>query len=187
MNNQPEKLMPTEKAVIDSERLIDVFRSTCCADWAREDIAKDKLLRFAQTYLMMSHAKYRPAAPSDGFGNIQLSTEEYNDEGRLYLEAVRYAAAFNREEDTRAFSIGCSNWETNRAFILSIEAARLLASGSDGDDNAVRLLKLAIGEITAAWPMADGRRSRRGARAPAGRGRTMITTNRKKKLDARAQ
>jgi hypothetical protein len=143
---------------IDTERLIDVFHGTCCAAWTREQIAKDKLVRFAQTYLMMAHAKYRPQAPSDGCGNIQLTSEEYNDEARLYREAVQYAAAFNREEDgDRAFHIGCSNWETNRAFVLSIEAARLLASGSDGDDYAVRLLELAIKEI------ADANTRRKGA------------------------
>jgi len=81
--HRPVHALEAEQAVIDTERLIDVFRSTCCADWTREDIANDKLLRFAQTYLLMAHAKYRPAAPSDGFGNIQLSIEEYNDEGRL--------------------------------------------------------------------------------------------------------
>jgi hypothetical protein len=132
---------------IDTERLIDVFRATCCAVWTREDIARDKLMRFAQAYLMMAQARYRPAAPSDGFGNIQLTIEEFNDEARLYWEAIRYAAAFNREEDGHeGFHIGCSNWSTNRAFVLSIEAARLLASG-DADDYAVRLLRLAIKEI----------------------------------------
>src|SRR5713101_829886 len=93
----------------DTELLIDIFRGTCCAAWTRQDIAQDKLLRFAQAYLMMAHAQYRPAAPSDGFGNIQLTTDEYNDRERLYREAVQYAAAFNREEDdSRGFHIGCS-------------------------------------------------------------------------------
>ena len=149
-----------EKEVVDTERLIDVFRATCCAAWTREDIAQDKLLRFAQTYLMMARAKYRPSAPSDGFGNIHLSTEEYNNEARLYQEAVRYAAAFNQEEDSDVFHIGCSNWETNRAFILSIEAARLLASGSDGDEYALRLLRLAMKEVA----VANTRRRERDAR-----------------------
>ena len=144
---------------IDTERLIDAFRATCCAAWTREDIAQDKILRFAQAYLMMARAKYRPAAPGDGFGNIHLTEDEYNDRARLYREAVRYAAEFNREEDNDVFHIGCSNWETNRAFILSIEAARLLASG-DADDLAGRLLRLAIEEIADA----NNRRRERDAR-----------------------
>jgi hypothetical protein len=81
-------------------------------------------------------------------GNIHLTKDEYDDRERLYLEAVQYAAAFNREEDGDQFHIGCSNWETNRAFILSIEAARLLAGGCGGDEFALRLLRLAIQEIT---------------------------------------
>jgi hypothetical protein len=149
MKDEIEAVSFAELRCIDTELLIDTFQRTCCAAWTREQIAEDKLLRFAQAYLMMARTKYRPSAPSDGFGNIQLSREEYNDRERLFREAVQYAAAFNRDEDRdRAFHIGCSNWETNRAFILSIEAARLLASGSDGDGHAVRLLRLATKEIT---------------------------------------
>jgi hypothetical protein len=131
----------------ETELLIDIFRATCCKAWTREQIAPDKLMRFAQAYMMMARAGYRPAAPSDGCGNIQLTKDECDDRERLYLEAVQYAVAFNREEDTDVFHIGCSNWETNRAFVLSIEAARLSASGSDGDVYAGRLLRLAIKEI----------------------------------------
>ena len=47
--------------------------------------------------------------------------------------------------NTRTFWIGSSNFSTNRAFVLSIEAARLLAGG--GDEHAVRLLELAIKQI----------------------------------------
>ena len=133
---------------IDTERLIDILRGTCCATWSRKDIARDKLLRFAQAYLMMARAGYRPAAPSCGCGDIQLTKDRCDDRERLYREAVKYAAEFNRDEDAdRDFFIGCSNWETNRAFVLSIEAARLLASGSDGDVFAARLLRLALKEI----------------------------------------
>jgi hypothetical protein len=149
-----------DAAEIDTERLIDIFHETCCSTWHREDIAKDKLVRFAQAYLIMARAKYRPAAPSDGLGNIQLSRSEQNDQDALYLEAVKYAAAFNREEDGHdGFHIGCSNWETNRAFILAIEAARLLAGG--GDDHALRLLRLAIKEITDANKRRKERRADR--------------------------
>ena len=79
-------------------------------------------------------------------GNIQLTKGQLKDRGRLHREAVHYAAAFSREEDAnRDFHIGCSNWTTNRAFVLSIEAARLLAGG--GDEHATKLLHLAIKEI----------------------------------------
>lgn len=131
----------------DIERLSAVFKQGPLREWPVEDIAKDKIMRFAETYLMMARTGYRPAAPSDGSGNIQLSREQFMDEERLYREAAEYALKFNREEDGRSFRIGCSNYSTNRAYVLSIEAARLLASGSDSDQYAARLLKLAIEEI----------------------------------------
>ena len=121
----------------DIERLSAVFKQGPLREWPVEDIAKDKIMRFAETYLMMARTGYR----QDGLGNIQL------DEERLYREAAEYALKFNREEDGRSFRIGCSNYSTNRAYVLSIEAARLLASGRDGDQYAARLLKLAIEEI----------------------------------------
>jgi hypothetical protein len=137
-------------APIDNELLFATFKAGPLREWPIEDIAESSIMRFAQTYLAMAHAKYRPAAPSDGFGNIQLSREQYEDQQRLYQEAVKYACAFVREEDDHSFHIGCSNYSTNRAFVLCIEAARLLAGGSDGNPFAMRLLKLALKEIQAA-------------------------------------
>jgi hypothetical protein len=75
-------------------------------------------MRFAQAYLMLARCKYRPAAPSDGFGNIQLSPEQCRDEERQYAEAVTYAMRFAREDDDQVFNIGCSNYTSNRAFVL---------------------------------------------------------------------
>jgi hypothetical protein len=134
----------------DAARLVDAFQATCCKSWSREQIADDKLMRYAETYLMMARTKYRPAAPGDGFGAIMLSDEQLADADRLYLEAVKYAVTFCREEDSNRFYIGCSNFSTNRAFILSIEAARLLASGNDGNSYALQMLDLARAEIKAA-------------------------------------
>src|SRR5438093_954727 len=117
----------------DIERLTSIFKQGPLRQWPRQDIVKDKMMRFAQAYLMMARAGYRPAAPSDGLGNIQLSREQLDDHERLYLEAVNYAVDFNRQEDSdKGFRIGCSDYVTNRAFVLSIEAARLLCSGGDG-------------------------------------------------------
>jgi hypothetical protein len=82
-----------------------------------------QLRRFYEAYLLMAEqACYRPAAPSDGFGNIQ------------------------KEENTDKFWIGCSDYKTNRAFVWSIEAARLLARG-DADDKAILLLEMALEEV----------------------------------------
>ena len=59
----------------DIERLSAVFKQGPLREWPVEDIAKDKIMRFAETYLMMARTGYRPAAPSDGLGNIQLSRQ----------------------------------------------------------------------------------------------------------------
>ena len=135
----------------DNEILVGIFKQGPLKDWVYEEIVADKLMRFAQAYLMMADAKYRPAAPSDGYGNIQLTGEQYEDRNRLYLEAVTYAMKFASVEDgTMDFHIGCSNYNTNRAFVFCIEAARLLAGGSEGDKYADHLLRLAREEIAAA-------------------------------------
>jgi hypothetical protein len=134
---------------VDTEHLLDAFKRGPLSKWPPEDIAKDKLMRFAHAYLAMARVKYRPAAPSDGMGNIELEPEEFGDVQRLYQEAVKYAVAFNNEEDTNSFWIGCSDWPTNPAFIWAIEAARLLAGGSMGGGNsyAVKLLRMAANQI----------------------------------------
>jgi hypothetical protein len=107
-----------------------------------------KIARFIETYLMMAlRAAYRPAAPSDGHGNIQLNRQALDDRHRLAKEAYKYAVAFDKEEDSCSFWIGCSDFTTNRAFILAIEAARVLAGGLDSEPYALALLGLAVEEV----------------------------------------
>src|SRR5262245_31327459 len=102
--------------------------------------------RFREAYLLMARdARYRPQAPSDGLGNIMLSEKELADEARLELEASSYAIKFMKEEDDDEFFIGCSDFTTNRAFVWTIEAARLLASPDI--PRAIKLLEMAIDEI----------------------------------------
>jgi hypothetical protein len=72
--------------------------------------------RYGEAYLRMAEeAHYRPQAPSDGCGNLQLTLEEVKDPDRLKREAVTYALGFAREEGGCAFSIGCSDFRTNPA------------------------------------------------------------------------
>jgi hypothetical protein len=103
--------------------------------------------RYRQAYLAMA-SFYRPQAPSDGFGAIQLTAEQCRDQGRLEQEATEYAIAFNNEENIGSFCIGVSNYRTNKAFIWTIEAARCLAGG--GDIEARKLLRMAVAEINLA-------------------------------------
>jgi hypothetical protein len=105
--------------------------------------------RICEAYLTMAkEVPYRPQAPSDGFGNIQLSNKELDDPERLVKEAVAYAKRFIGEENELAFCIGVSNYQTNRALVYVIEAARCLCGGAD--DVAVTLLKMARDEIAGA-------------------------------------
>jgi hypothetical protein len=104
------------------------------------------LSRFRDAYLRMARdANYRPMAPGDGMGNLHLTPAELADEDRLEREAHEYAVGFHAEDDNRTFSIGCSNFSTNRSLVWTIEAARSLCGGAD--ELALRLLRLAIDDI----------------------------------------
>ena len=109
---------------------------------------------FRSAYLEMAQrVRYRPMAPGDGVGGIYLSREELKERARLEDEATRYATQFLEEEDTRSFSIGVSNFETNRAFVWTIEAARSLAAGDEG--LARKLLGMAQKELAGLTAAAD--------------------------------
>jgi hypothetical protein len=101
--------------------------------------------RIREAYVEMANrAKYRPAAPSDGFGGIHLSDDQLKDPGRLLAEAGKYAEAFIKEEDARFFFLGCSDCRTNRALVYAIEASRLLCAPEPG--LALKLLEMAVAE-----------------------------------------
>jgi hypothetical protein len=53
-----------------TDEIIDLFHSTCCRTWDRDQVVDSALVRFAEAYLMMAEAHYRPAAPGDGCGGI---------------------------------------------------------------------------------------------------------------------
>lgn len=108
-------------------------------------------------FSMAKKARYRPAAPGNGFGDVNLSDEQLADKGILDKEAEEYAIEFQKEEDSWKFNIGLSNFRTNRAFVYTIEAARALAGASD--KLARELLVMAISDI-------DDAQGRRGRKAP---------------------
>jgi hypothetical protein len=115
-------------------------------DWGT--LCPERAVRYANAYLAMAHfAKYRPAAPSDGLGNIQLSKAELDDPRRLKEEALKYARSFSKEEDSHQFRVGCSDFRTNQALIWTIEAARQLCSGGGGNETAAVLLKMALRQV----------------------------------------
>jgi hypothetical protein len=92
---------------------------------------------------MAKNAKYRPAAPSDGMGNITVPEEELN----LTEEAVEYTRKWWKEEDDQSFHVGCCDYSTRPATIFAIEAARNMCAGVGGQTTALRLLKMAVREL----------------------------------------
>ena len=82
----------------------------------------DRQARYAETYRAM--AKFdRPGAPGDGMGNVNLTIAQIKDRDRLNKEAQVHAEEFATEEDGLTFWVGCGDFETNRAFFWTIEAA----------------------------------------------------------------
>ncbi len=99
--------------------------------------------QIAETYRRMAEeGRYRPMAPSDGFGNITVPVEELD----LDAEARDYAVRWTREEDVAAFHIGTCNYATRPVMILAVEASRLTCSG-DADQDALTLLRMAVAEM----------------------------------------
>ena len=110
------------------------------------DLTEPRASRYREAYLTMAkEARYRPQAPGDGMGHVLLTRKQLSDPERLEKEATAYAITFNNEENTRSFNLGCSCFETNRAFIWTIEAARALAGGRP--DLALDLLNMAVKDI----------------------------------------
>lgn len=96
--------------------------------------------QIAKAYKIMTDCNYMPAAPSDGCGGITGPLD-------LDAETKRYAGRWWKEEDSGSFNIGCCNFSTRVPTILAVEAARLLCSGSDANEFALRLLRRAVQEL----------------------------------------
>ena len=83
--------------------------------------------------------------------------EQIKEAHRAIVKAVN-ATAFNEDEkefaerwwadeDRRTFEIGCADFESPKATIFAIEAARHMCAGLAGDKAAIKLLKLALAEM----------------------------------------
>jgi hypothetical protein len=92
---------------------------------------------------MVKDARYRPAAPSDGCGNITVPTEKLN----LEEECLKYSGRWWEEEDRQLYRLGCCNYSTRPSAILAIEAVRNLNAGNMGNQTALELLQLAVKEL----------------------------------------
>ncbi len=92
---------------------------------------------------MAEEVQYRPAAPSDGLGNITVPLEDLD----LDAEARAYATDWWQQEDECVFVIGCPDYTLRLAMIYLIEAARLCCGGRDARAETLRLLTLAAREV----------------------------------------
>lgn len=67
------------------------------------------------------------------------------DDNLLFREAFRFVENFLKEEETCCFWLGVSNGESNRAFFLTVQAARRLCGAQE--PLAHKLLKMAIDDL----------------------------------------
>ena len=110
--------------------------------------------RIREAYFTMAEqARFRPAAPNDGFGNGDLTEEQLTAPAILEEEAERFVLKFTAEETTAQFWIGVSDLSTSKALVYVIEAARCLCSGQITlrEIVAPRLLELAMDDL-ASYP-----------------------------------
>ncbi len=99
--------------------------------------------QIARAYRRMANeVGYRPAAPSDGFGNITIPAEELD----LDAEIETYAMRFIADEDDGRF-LGCANSTEREAMVYLIEAARLCCTGFGARGDAMRFAEMAVEEL----------------------------------------
>jgi predicted GTPase len=84
-----------------------------------------KLDEIGAAYRAMAEAGYRPAASSDGLGNIRMPTPELN----MDHEIRSYAERFVKEEDVDRYWAGCTHGEFLEAAVWTLEAFRLMNGG----------------------------------------------------------
>jgi hypothetical protein len=95
-----------------------------------------------EAYLLMAErARYRPAAPSDGFGHITVPLAELD----IDEEAREYAQRFWDQEDDKWWFIGCANFAQRKAMVYLVEAARACCSADPA--LAANLVDLAKAEL----------------------------------------
>jgi hypothetical protein len=89
--------------------------------------------QFAKGYKILAELGYRPAAPSDGFGNITVPVAELD----LEVEARAYAQAFEAMDQAMVWEAGCTDARLAAGAVLVLEAFRLMNGGMPwGRDDA---------------------------------------------------
>lgn len=91
-----------------------------------------------EAYRIMKELRYRPAAPSDGFGHIVGALD-------LRREIEDYRRWWAEEEDSLRYDIGVGDYSTMVPLVLTIEGARCLCGVQPAV--ALRLLRRAVEEL----------------------------------------
>jgi hypothetical protein len=87
----------------------------------------------------MAELGYRPAAPSDGLGNITVPTQELD----LNAECRKYAERWREEEDEGTFHAGSLDGRSLESGVWTMEAFRLMCGGQfwdNGDERGPKLV-----------------------------------------------
>ncbi|WP_416957791.1 hypothetical protein ACNKF0_09430 [Nocardioides sp. T5] len=93
---------------------------------------------------MASEVRYRPAAPSDGMGNMVMPEAELLLDEEAAAYARRWLAV---EDDDGTFDVGTPDVDARPALVFTVEAARLTAGAVF--EPAVQLLRMAADELEA--------------------------------------
>ncbi|MGB2590954.1 MAG: hypothetical protein WAJ96_09915 [Candidatus Acidiferrum sp.] len=94
----------------------------------------------ADAYRTLARLHYRPAAPSDGCGNIAVPEENLN----LEREAREYAEHWCDEQSTGKYRLGVPHYSLRPAMIYAVEAARLMCGAPKQRQLIKGLLREAI-------------------------------------------
>lgn len=106
----------------------------------RTQVPQDITEQVADAYRTLARLRYRPAAPSDGFGNITVPEHKLN----LEREVMGYADHWWEEEEAGKYRIGCPHYSLRPAMILVIEAARLMCGAPKNRQLIKSLLREAV-------------------------------------------
>jgi hypothetical protein len=100
-------------------------------------------------YLAMVAAKpsYRPEAPSDGFGQIDLDDDQLEDPVRLEMEAIWAARQFYDDDEKMIFETnGCTDGRLAATMYLALQAAQRCCGGISGG-RIRKILELALAAL----------------------------------------
>jgi hypothetical protein len=110
--------------------LLDRIEAAVASGRTRRGLPMDG---FEWGYRVLAAHRYRPAAPSDGFGHITVPEEALD----LDAEARRCALECHAQDDAHVRHTGSLDGRFTTAAVPAIEAVRLLCAGQFDDPTLV--------------------------------------------------